>query len=425
MTDAYDSDDSCNRSDRLEAQIINYKLEDTLPPFVHRRSPSDGGPHGSSPAKGTPSRRSRKHRKVQPTAADAVLISHIDPNRPDIANYAKEHPLLDWSSADDLDIPPKLKAKKAEAEPAESLPASTDLEREAREALSLIPDESQVEHGGSGPSLIGLGDKVQSPRQDRKDHDPSPLAPVEPVSRTEPTLQNHVHQLPRLSTSSERWISDNIRDTSPLRKYAIPPSERPVQEWLPAPQPASANSPGNSFNLPSLQSALGEQLSGIPPPKDHSGRIGGASTYVFPPVPGSSPPLPRKDLVRERQLSGPLPPPQIPLSPYSHFSPASSNDISNVPSPASQLPSWRPTLKADIRYVTSNFDVSPHASQTAKSPATAYPTPIDQTPAVSEGVPLPTNSTSQSNNVPTSAGTYRCRHPGCTAPPFQTQYLLK
>lgn len=36
-----------------------------------------------------------------------------------------------------------------------------------------------------------------------------------------------------------------------------------------------------------------------------------------------------------------------------------------------------------------------------------------------ETQPLPDDS-----NEPVSTGTYKCHHPGCTAPPFQTQYLL-
>lgn len=60
---------------------------------------------------------------------------------------------------------------------------------------------------------------------------------------------------------------------------------------------------------------------------------------------------------------------------------------------------------------------------TAKSPATSYPTPTEQVGVcMGDRHPLAV-STPQANGGP--VGSYKCTHPGCTAAPFQTQYLLK
>jgi hypothetical protein len=91
-----------------------------------------------------------------------------------------------------------------------------------------------------------------------------------------------------------------------------------------------------------------------------------------------------------------------------------------VSSPASQNSYWRPSLKSEIPYIASTYDI---AHSTAKSPATSYPTPTDQTPG-GHCERTSFNPNPQPNGV-VPTGSYKCRHQGCTAPPFQTQYLLK
>lgn len=416
MTDTYDSDDCYDRSDRLEPQIINYDPEDPVPPFLRRPSSSSRGSRKSPLMNRSPPERSFQRGKVPPSAADQVLLNHFAPSRPDIAAYAAKNAL--FPSSDDESGPsssPKQKpTRKEEPQPPEAPPASREL---AKEVLKIL-------YRNDAPAEDGGNDALH--RQDRGGHDPSPSGPIDPTPETEP--MQHVQELPPLKICLERGLfDDDISENSPLRKYAISPCQRSAQQVLPAlqspPQSATANPPENNNNhsLPSLQSAIGDRLSGIPLPKEP--RIGSAPSYHFPIVPGSTPPLPRTDLVHERQLSGPLPPPQVPLSPFSHFSPASSTDLSNMPSPATQLPSWRNTFKPDIPHIPPNYEVPPHPSQMAQSPATGYPTPTDQICTVPEKVAHPTGSTQSTVSVP--VGTFKCDHPGCTAPPFQTQYLLK
>jgi hypothetical protein len=73
-----------------------------------------------------------------------------------------------------------------------------------------------------------------------------------------------------------------------------------------------------------------------------------------------------------------------------------------------------------------------YQSSDGLSPGTQQ-TPIEQRPRhmsldgalASRVLPLPLNSGLQQNLTTHIQGSFKCDHPGCTALPFQTQYLLK
>lgn len=397
MTDTYyDSDDYYTRSPGLKPQTVNYEYKESPPPFINNSQTRETSPS-----------RSHMHRSFQ-GAGDAAIIRNLDQNRPDIADRAREDPLLPLD--DEYYTRPRPQPKKSETESTETPPAS-ERERVARQALtylhSMDQDGSQSEHGP----------RDSSPRQDTEGRASSQLAPglpVRPESASKDHSQDPLHGRP----DPERKNLEDIPETSPLRKYAIHAPERPDQASLPplqrSPPSAPANSPDdNNRQLPSLHSFL-DELKVAPPPNDHPRRTSAGSTYPFSMTRGYPPSIPRNSLTRELQPCGPFPAPQVPLSPYSHFSPTSSNDISNMPSPASQVQSWAPTLKPDMHNAP---------LQSAKSPAACYPTPTEQTQGTVEKVPLST-STAQSG-VPITTVGFKCDYPGCDAPPFQTQYLLK
>ena len=397
ISDTYDSDDD-NRSDRLKPPTINYEPEDDeLPPFYQRSSSPKSDDAKGAAEKETSGERFRKRQPTQKpdtSLGDEVLIRYLDQNRIDIANFERLDPL---SSRVHPEREPgqSVKLPKPEPEPQGRSGSSSqsNICEKAKSALKYLTNELHQED--KEPFLH------HDPKVEKSIH---PQNKVEETTiRPETTSPNRHQILPNISTSP-----DSI---SHLKKHNIPAPER-----LPAiqspPQSIAASSPENRQNLPSIQSAIGE-LPAVPP-KDPSGRVNGASPYAFPPISTSSPSAPRNDLACEPFL-GQFPPPQIPLSPYSHLSPASSKDMSNVPSPASQQSFWRP-LKPDLRYVASSYEVLPQATQ---SPATSYPTPTEQ--SGSERASFSSNS--QPNGA-VSTGLFRCRHPGCTAA-FQTQYLLK
>lgn len=393
MIHTYESDDD-NRSDRLEPPTINYEPEDDRPPFYQPPSSSNSDGTKGAIEEETSLERFRKRRpedKPDTVLGDEVLINYLDQSRRDIAVFERLDPLRSRLQPDDEPgRSTKLKKQTKNVTEPQGNPASSSLSilgEQAKDALTYLDHELQ-------------GDKPQLPLQD-----PKAKGKVEEnAAETKPTSPTRRLKSPGVSTSPD--------DISHLKHFTIPASER-----LPAlqspPQSAAANSPENRQNLPSIQSAIGE-LPGVQP-KDPSGRVNSASPYAFPPISASSPSAPRNDLAREPHLLGQFPPPQIPLSPYSHLSPASSKDMSNMSSPASQQSCWRP-LKSDIHYVTSSYEVSPHST---KSPAINYPTPTD--PPTSDRTSFSSNS--QPNGA-VSTGIFKCHHPGCTAA-FQTQYLLK
>lgn len=356
MSHAYDSDDG-GRSPGLEPSKPDYGVEEQPPPFFRDD-------------KGTSSDSSRKSQPNHPEPGighgSAVLIGQLDGNRPDIREYEISHPFKREITPEEGFNPQKIIAKGA---------------------LQLLQNEPPA------PKDI--------PKYDFHQQDESPIR--------DPKCEQGPPQLPPPLPP----IVAPRREPLELKPCSLlQPLEVPRHDLLPAiHQPPSAipKSSENQPSLPPLQSALAE-LSNVPA-KEPRVNANGAPSYLLHPV--TSGPSPRTDVTREHQLPGP---PQVPLSPYSHRSPASSKDTSTVPSPVSQPSCPRPPHKSNIHYVTSPYDVP---TQAAKSPITCYPTPTD---------PPTTGSYGDANTPLTGAvatGSFKCDHPGCNAPPFQTQYLLK
>lgn len=399
-----DSDDDC-RSECLESQKIDYRPTVDIPPFVQRSSPSNSDETKGAAEEGTSLERSRKglpNQKPDTVLGDQVLIDYLDQTRRDISAFEWLEPLSSRVQQPPEDDPGRTKLNlKPPKEPLKEPqgPAPSSQKDLAESALRVLDVD------------LNDGGKLQLPQQDSKEN--RRLQPLDTTKRreaeTEPTSPRLQPLLSRLTThDTYRTVDDDIPN---LKQFKISSEER-LPALQPTPQTAAARSPENRQNLPSIHSAIGE-LPGVPP-KEPSGIINSASPYAFPPASGPSPPLPRNDLAREPHLLSQFPPPQIPLSPYSHLSPASSKDMSNKSSPASQPSYWRP-LKSDIHYATSSYETSPQA---AKSPAVNYPTPTDQ--------PGSERTSFSSSSQPNGAtGIYKCSYPECSAPPFQTQYLLK
>lgn len=400
-----DSDDD-NRSDCLERQAIDYQPKEDIPPFVQGSSPSNSDDAKGAPEKGTSLERSRKglpHQKPNTVLGDQVLIGYLDQNRRDISAFERQEPLssrVQQFPEDDSGQTTKLKLKQPVKETQVPVsPSQKDLGQISESALRFLENDTLNDAG-----------KLQLPQQDLKENrhiQPLDIVKERPpeIKPTSPKLQTI---LPRLNTHDNCHTTDD--SISHLKQFKISSDER-LPALQPSTQLAAASSPENRQNLPSIHSAIGE-LPGVTP-KEPPGMMNGASPYAFPPGHGPSPPMPRNDLAREPHLLGQFPPPHIPLSPYSHLSPASSKDMSTKSSPASQASYWRP-LKSDIHYATSSYEVSPQA---AKSPAVNYPTPTDY--------PSSERASFSSSSQPSGPGIYKCSYPDCNAPPFQTQYLLK
>ncbi|KAL2808149.1 hypothetical protein BJX63DRAFT_50340 [Aspergillus granulosus] len=213
-----------------------------------------------------------------------------------------------------------------------------------------------------------------------------------------------------------------VLDDGPREPRLALITDRGSQDSLPALLNTSASRlPDNAgTRLPSLKTQLGG-LGALPPPPPPSNAptpriVGGSSSFPLPPVSAAvSPPMIRAEPSPWDPHRGTRLPSNVPPSPYSHLSPASSHAMSAVSSPVSQSTYWRGGPKSARPYYES-------PSMASRSPATHYPIQTERAPP---GSCEPVNYVSpQGNGTPAPAGTFKCDHPGCTAAPFQTQYLL-
>jgi hypothetical protein len=421
MADTYDSDDAANRSPPLKPQKIDYGLVPTPRPYIPSRSASpQQSPSG--PSCKSPHQRRKYH---QPSRGDELLISSIDPNRPDIAAAAREQRLGEETETGKIDGEKETATIAKDAlsliPPDELAPESSlSLEQTHIKPEQSTEDDDLSMFDGEGRA----GDTSEQPQQ-WKDRD----AKTPKAEHESPKTDTDLRQ--RNASPDITFRNESIATSPELRKYTISQSDRPSGQALPRIQPLPQSiSPKptdtTSQNLPSLQSTLGTQLKEAPV-NDKIGVTNGPSQNLYQSAPASSPPEQHSSLVRpESQLPGQYGPPQISPAPYSQESPASSAGVSSLSPPSrSGNPSyWRAPAKSEGSYVTSPYDPSSVGSQIGNSPSTGYPTPSDNMAAADAERLNLVNAPLQPNGPLTSSG-FKCTHPGCESPPFQTQYLLK
>ncbi|PYH50017.1 uncharacterized protein BP01DRAFT_12533 [Aspergillus saccharolyticus JOP 1030-1] len=401
MTESYDPDEMPG-SPGLKVTRVDYSLKDSPPPFGKPPPEGDDPKHAVddvAPFSGSSRKRLPESPKPRTLEGNSVLIRHLEPNRPDIANFEYTQGFShEADSEESHDKITKLKSKFENALPPDQF-KSTDSDNlkavdAAKQALDLFKEDPRENvQFGSTPKEPNQSPEQPSPKQEQQ-HTPANISSL--LSDPPPPQRKHIEQ--------------HDSDTRLKNLLFFNPATSPGQV-LPA---LHSTLTGNAVDhsLPSLQTALAA-VSDVPP--NPAVRINSSTSYTLPPVQASSP-VSRADTLWDHQRMGQFgPPPQVPPSPYSHLSPASSKELSTMPSPASQSPYWR---VKEIPYLASPYEVAP---STVKSPATSYPTPTDQTPT---GTCDRQFNPPAHTNGPVTAGTYKCRHPGCTAPPFQTQYLL-
>jgi hypothetical protein len=460
-----------------------YGLDDPPPPpFVtvndraHAKA-TDGDP------KGTLDRSRKPHlpeTQTQTRHGDSVLMSYLGPECPEVAAHARDFPYSDWSTKQDRfpvnwRVPPVSSGKEEGPGEKEGInrggwdkvgggredgggggdsgskmdvddaPISTPISAPpAPTAISRpIAGPGSAEEEAKFKSMVEQGVpklQVDEKRDCQTSLSPQtkPLPPVLPPPAPPSDFKSEFvspRQRPRLQSITEfppvRPSPDLLKRSPELGHRVSLPSL--LQSLSPPPStagtsPDSASCHPNTKTLPSIQSALG----GFSPSEFPPTRL----NAIHPPYPYSSCPgsATSTDSPHDRQLPRQFLSSHIPPSPFSHLSPISAKEHSNNPSPASQPSSafWRgppppppppPQPAVDTPHPASSpYDTSP---MTSKSPLTSYPTPTEpvvSTPGSSERAAL--SSTAPLNGTG-ATGSYKCTHPGCTAAPFQTQYLLK
>ena len=456
--DDYD-DGLITRSPPLQKSQPRLGPSESPPPFDLSQVVNSSSSSVSPPPSGHRARRKRSNRRHQKNLnyqGDVVLLNQLDPNRPDIARSVLHRPL---PSAD----------SEAEESDADVDMAQDDREERAHIAIAALglihdhhtpPEEPEVQDSSPKPSTSLLNGGKQSDQNGRSAMHPPDTMKASRSSQhkensTSKSGQNRKDSTTSTDSAAGRGSaarkdssskadrpSPRVITTSPqclatspnLRKYTITASEGSPEETLPAlhkspPQSGSMQSPNGSQNLPSLKSTLGRDIV--------EEATGGTDTpYLISAVspPGSGPPshtFSPYAPVQAPQHNRPNPPNQYVNT---HFSPPNGVPSSQTspesgispPSTASTGAShpgyWRNAPKGDKHYSTLSYGSSPYSASTNESPSTNGPTPTDQSMSTDGDRPL--HSQIQPHG-PFATSLYKCTHPGCTAAPFQTHYLLK
>lgn len=457
----YDSDDVFQRSPGLKPVHPKATPSPSPPPFVAQSVTISTSPDVSPPSS---SRRRKKpnRRKTQPSQGDTVLIGFMDPNRPDIARQVGEK-ALNSESGSDADDEEMESEEPSKPNTVQQNTRALDLEATARIALqttviggtappgkdaaqthrdSVV--ESQLESlprpnlapSNPGPSPSANGVRINGNSVDSK------LA-IESSSKLEATSPNVTGGRAVSFANGYPPDNDSLATSPTLRELAIPESKGSPSQKLPAlqnPNSPSRDGPTGSPNqerrLPSFRHL--SELAETAINEQNESRTNGFPHRPSISSTGQSPPLINRTFSISSQRSPATGFPSLssatsPLSANSEFSPqdpfirSGAHSIfssTRRPSQASENgPPFSGTLPSAS--VTDGYQ-----SSDTLSPG-SQPTPIENrthrmsldSALSSRTLPLPTGSLIQ--HIPAhGSGGFKCDHPGCTAPPFQTQYLL-
>lgn len=405
--DYYTEEDALGpRSPGLQPVIVDAKPQEEPPPVVTQIFVSP------------PSRRSNKskYRKHRPTQGDWVLIREMAPNRPDIAHDVSQEALNSASETEHSSDEEMTEAATKEMPApttglrADSLASANDFNQR-----SLLDErrESHASHASSNGSALH---SVVSNTSTNTSVNGSTYTPSHPPA-------NGDHQLESLT---------NLRLSSPARD--------PLGTKLPSiqtqPPPSSAASPDSAASpnqLPSItqfdelvRSATNEsEPSGIfahrqsisssgqsPSAPFRSLSISShhspAGQSSFPPFQASSP-----------ASAGPEPPRggDVFLRQRDHmalFGPGANRRPSQIADSTLRSASVVEVYNSPVGYNADTLQTSMEGRQRVLSIDGAIAS-RQLPPPVGSGIQIQQNIT----------GSYKCDTPGCTAAPFQTQYLLK
>lgn len=265
----------------------------------------------------------------------------------------------------------------------------------------------------------------------KSQQDPSFRAPQPTVNRISRPYENgdRTNRSPSRSKSPTDGDSDSAALSPMVRRYTIPNSERP-SEALPAmvnsPTSSSARSPNNQQSLPSLRqiqlepSLLDASRSNRSPYSMSNGTVNSSPISAIAPRPAHFPsPQTGVNGVFNQQ------------SPYSHHSPSHSgaSPSTNMSPPAGKPSSqgyYANARTPQSEESTPQSAVSHRSSSSFSTVPSPHPNQMEIDGSQRRTLPpLPTMPTIPPTTAIVAAGSFKCDYPGCTAQPFQTQYLLK
>ncbi|KAK8212313.1 hypothetical protein IWZ00DRAFT_280277 [Phyllosticta capitalensis] len=392
----YDSDDALQKSPGLQP----IKIKSTPSP-----SP-DSSPKPSPKRLASSSLPHRAHRKRLPDTSlgDRVLLTALAPNRPDVANAAITH-RLESGSDDDY----------GDAE------MSNELEHVAQVALDKLT-------AGAPPKNVDLDMDAQSQKTTINNGLPTPDNLVGPESIN----QEHLNERIRNAT-----IPSSMASPTGQR---LPPFQNPTSPCGDGPNPASSMQPLPPFqHISDLAQEAQEEQEKEQRERAASFSRERAASFSHRHSVSNGPPTLSSPLVG-RTPAGPSPPAQLPpgnpLSPISHNS---------ADATSATLSSQDPFMKRSPPSGTAGYSfMGRRPSQISEWPADVFPPAppsVSSTGTLSDthsppglrpdhhrmsidGITNNGPATGISHIPPHGSGGFKCNYPGCTAPLFQTQYLL-
>lgn len=449
VIDYYDPDSviKANHTPGLEPVNPKYTAEDTPPPLVLEDTSSSSAASNRSGRHSRPTGKRRSGRgRTRASQCDAVLIGQIDPNRPDIARIAGEIALASASQSEaedeggseeeeeedegDFDEEPMIDPRHGEVVAYSTPAAETNREMvmKASEALKLhvqeVPDAD-----------VEMRDRSETPQEDDEQLSDRPeryLQDSRPSTAgaelASPKVVLDVRPPPRppaiTTTLSPRNGSRGDEEdpaVSPILARFItrgdPGDALPAMQTSP-PRSSAVHSPeATGQTLPSLKTALSQMSDTSSNGMPFHSATGAPSPSMTRPSPGQHIPG-----------FGPSP------ASYSHPSP-STNGMSPPGMPTHRSGNYWPppplregsqSTATPSEYTSNHSQSTPSSAITVPSPANSYPASITAHQRQdSEGTPLANGNSPTTNGAgPLATSTFKCTFSGCTAPPFQTQYLL-
>lgn len=437
------------RSPGLQPVNINYRPVVTPPPLVPNYPSSDSSDEEDDTGGDGPSeRRTRRKSRIDPSLSDGVLIRSLDPNQVELARIAEKHALASASEQEEEED-----SQGETREPRMTIQHDANQD-DAVEEGHLNDNDGDFPMVDSPGSVHDAGQTFRRP-VDRDAHHPdgqprtqrlTPTRHEKPTETSETTFQCRLAPLAKENLrlhlgDTDRDLGDSLITSPNLGKYTMTPRFPDPDVILPAiqkspPRSSPASSPQHKQTLPSLRTHLGDYEAKSP-------GFAGLSPIMGRPSPGPAQLLPLGPSPPFHQPThATMSPPALPaqftwrsatrdssISGSSEYTPTSSGAVSTpassivvVQSPATSISVQ--TL-APIRDRGESVSVSDAPSLDSSS-AGAASQPQHQPTSEEEEQQQQQQSANglSASSQMTADGSYQCLYQGCTAPPFQTQYLL-
>ncbi|OCT48346.1 hypothetical protein CLCR_04053 [Cladophialophora carrionii] len=470
----YDFDrDILNRTPPLVAVKPDLEPHDSPAPLVRIDTSSDSTDVEDTDGVPSPRKKRRKRRKgrTNPTFADGVLIRSLDPNQNELASHVERNALASASQSEVEEEDNDARRRQQMSRPSEVIQSRAAQNATRRREVAISPNADKdddwpmidtpanaAEARYSPPSASTNGE-ARRPRQQEQNH-----ASTSP--RWEDHLRKHFDTRPpplneRLglklnpSHAAAEEDEDSIIKSPALAKFAIARDHAPPDFILPALQRKSPprSSPAGllelKHNLPSIKTAIGDL------PDSSFSRFATLS------------PIGRPSPIHLAQYASPASysalSPRAPMGPPSHHdwrattrdsntskssSYASSSATGSTPASSMSMPSPAPSYPSPS-YPSPSHPSPPHPSPPDPPPEPSQPvhsSPLAVVPEEhkdtiqresvdeseskirSESQSEPASGDGFATEEPPASryvsGAYICMYNGCTALPFQTQYLL-